>query len=195
MCQHSCLDNKYWQALSADSILKIHRNWLQHAHYIIPGTRHCWLKSKQFCPSQNTPKRCISHSNTYCLVKNRATSQFARSFQHFQTPGPWPLAFFSLCALLKNHYLLGSKYPKNTALQTLISRIGKNATSGSCRACFSLHTLSKIFNLLFPSSKTPQPQAICSQTGKTLHIQAPACTCFFFCTLLKIFFTTVQTNI
>ena len=56
----------------------------QYAHYIILRTRHRWLKSKQSFQSQNTPKRCISHSNTHCLVKNRATSQFARSFQHFQ---------------------------------------------------------------------------------------------------------------
>ena len=95
MCQHSCLDNKYWQALSADSILKIHRNWLQHAHYIIPGTRHCWLKSKQFCPSQNTPKRCISHSNTHLdplikCPKQKITQPLHLHInsQHFQALGP-----------------------------------------------------------------------------------------------------------
>ena len=73
----------------------------QYAHYIILRTRHRWLKSKQSFQSQNTPKRCISHSNTHCLVKNRATSQFARSFQLFQTPGPWPLAFFPLRTVKK----------------------------------------------------------------------------------------------
>ena len=146
MCQHSCLDNKYWQALSADSILKIHRNWLQHAHYIIPGTRHCWLKSKQFCPSQNTPKRCISHSNTYCLVKNRATSQFARSFQHFQTPGPWPLAFSPL-RTVKKPLSTRLKISQKHRTSNYLFANRKNPThSGSCLyVLLFLHTAKNPF--------------------------------------------------
>ena len=42
---------------------------------------------------------------------------------------------------------------KTSHYKLSVLKLGKNATFGSCRVCFSLHTLSKIFNLLFSQFK------------------------------------------
>ena len=78
---------------------------------------------KQSFLSQNTPKRCILHSNTHCLVKNRATSQFAHKLATFSSSRP-SCFFPSHCALLKI-FLLQSKMSKEGLNLLLYWQLGK----------------------------------------------------------------------
>ena len=113
--------------------------------WLNPGTWPCWLKSKQkqFRLSQNTPKRCILHSNTHCLVKNRATSQFVHNFSTFSSSRPRSRSKknrnlfnkFSL-TIRKTHTLSGcclyvfcfSYTAKNHLLTTVKTNIQKHCT-------------------------------------------------------------------
>ena len=95
--------------------------------------------------------------------KNNATSSFTQKTHTFRL---WPVCAFFLYTAKNHPYYSQNKCLKTPHCKLSILKLGKNTTFGSCRVCFSLHTLSKIFNLLFTSSKTPQHQAICSQTGK-----------------------------
>ena len=124
----------------------------QYAHYIILRTRHRWLKSKQSFQSQNTPKRCILHSNTHCLAKNRATSQFAhklatfssslfaiRKKTHCQAPAPTCLFPSILLKISQNKYL------KTSHCKLSVLKQEKTPPSAHCRAVFfPLHTVKKL---------------------------------------------------
>ena len=60
---------------------------------------------------------------------------------------------------------------------------------------FSLHTLSKIFNLLIPSAKNAATFSPLFAIRKNPHFQAPACTCLFLRTAKNLFTSKCLKNI
>ena len=60
---------------------------------------------------------------------------------------------------------------------------------------FSLHTLSKIFNLLLPSAKNAATFSPLFAIRKNPHFQAPACTCLFLRTAKNLFTSKCLKNI
>ena len=123
-------------------------------HYIISRTRHCWLKSKQSCLSQNTPKRCILHSNTHSDPLIKIPSKKSRNLfihpenTHFRL---WPVRVFPLYTAKNPPYYSQNKCLKTPHCKLSVLKLGKNTTFGSIRVCFPLHTLSKILSYFYPS--------------------------------------------
>ena len=90
-----CLLTQHWEFIATSCYNQ--QKLCTVRHCTIPWTRHCWLKSKQkhFCLPQNTPKRCILHSNTHLdplikCPKQKITQPLHLHInsQHFQALGP-----------------------------------------------------------------------------------------------------------
>ena len=81
------------------------------------------------------------------------------------TFGPFAVRYFPFSHCQKSLIYSYLIY-KNAATLITVSIRKKRPLRLIAVRVFSLYALSKNFNQLFPSSKTPQHQAICSQTGK-----------------------------
>ena len=132
-----CLLTQHWEFIATSCYNQ--QKLCTVRHCTIPWTRHCWLKSKQFCLSQNTPKRCILHSNTHCLVKNRATSQFVQNFSTFSSSRP--SGFFLSLRTAKNHTLFSGLKKPQSIQQILVNNQKKTHTFRllPVRVFFPLH--------------------------------------------------------
>ena len=107
------------------------------------------------------------------------------------TFGPFAVRYFpfSHCQIsLIYSYLIY----KNAATLITVSIRKKRPLRLIAVRVFSLYALSKNFNQLFPSSKTPQHQAICSQTGKNATSRQLCRYVFRPCTVKNLYLYSVQ---
>ena len=132
-----CLLTQHWEFIATSCYNQ--QKLCTVRHCTIPWTRHCWLKSKQkhFCLPQNTPKRCILHSNTHLdplikCPKQKITQPLHLHInsQHFQALGP--AVFVPLTAHCQKSIHFNQKCLKNIAIFSLLFAIRKKTLSGSC---------------------------------------------------------------
>ena len=146
---------------------------------------------------QNTPRRCILHSNTHLdplikCPKQKITQPLHLHInsQHFQALGP---VVFSLSLRTAKNLFTSIRNVSKTLPSIYYAPDQKKATLLLTALCgFSSYTV-KNLNLLYTSLKTLQLLDFCSQSEKTYTFRLLPVR-VLSCTLLKILLTTVKTN-